>query len=165
MKQLLKPTWVKVLLVIAFSIAPTSAYAQRWDGTPPKPPLYDLWVALPLDQGMATATWLYLIYPMLIAGAILSIMGVNVRAAGLQLHVLAHGVYFYLLASLLVLCLNHYKNRFTGWLWAAFLLVLVALYGRCVAIKSDAVSLQSWSGQHRQNSPGDGTFHNSRIAL
>ncbi len=128
MKQLLKPTWAKVLLTLAFSIIPIITWIKSWDGTPPKPPLYDLLMTLPLDQNATFLCWLYLILPMIVIGFFLSVMGVKVWAVGLWLQILAHGAYFYLLASVLISSFNRYSRRFPKWLWVVILLAPVALY-------------------------------------
>ncbi len=128
MKQLLKPTWAKVLLTLAFSIMPIITWLKGWDGTPPKPPLYDLLMALPLDRNATFLCWLYLIFPLIVVGVLLSAMGIKVWAAGLWLQILAHGAYFYLLASLLTLSFSRYTKRFPKWLWAVILLAPVTLH-------------------------------------
>jgi len=128
MKQFLKPTWANVLLTIALSIIALNIQIKSLDSPLPKSPLYDLVASLPLDQDVMFPFWLYLIFPMIVVGVFLSAIGVKVWTAGLWLHALAHGIYFYLLVSLLASSFSRYSGRLPKWLWAVVLLAPLALY-------------------------------------
>jgi hypothetical protein len=123
MRTLLTPTWGRVVVTAVFCLTAAGAFAQTWAGVPPKPPLYELLRPLSLAD-----TWGNLVFPAVILSAFLTIAGLDVKAADLWLLSVAHGVYFYSLASLLVAAFGRYRSRLRGWLWAAILIAPYALY-------------------------------------
>ncbi len=123
MREFLKPTWGRLLLVAVFFAVAGSAAAQLWHTVPPKPPLYDLLKLVDLSR-----TWLYLTFPGDILAMFLSAVGLDIRDADLWRLAVAHGVYFYLLASLVATSFSHYKNRFPKWLWIVVLALPLGLH-------------------------------------
>lgn len=113
-----------MLLFAVFALIAVGGHIQSWafSDVPPKPPLYDLLRPFPL-----WSMWMQLLFPLIILSLPLRIIGVDVMAGPFWLYVVANGLYFCLLSSLLVVSFDRYKNRFPKWLWVAIIIVPLAL--------------------------------------
>ena len=124
-RMFLMPNWRKIPLFTIFTLIAVGGHIQSWafSDVPPKPPLYDLLRPLPIWP-----MWVFLQFPLMIVSLPLKIIGLDVMAGHFWLFVAAQALYFYLLSCLLVVSFERYKARFPRWLWAAIIIVPLALH-------------------------------------
>ena len=132
-KQVLRPDWRKALLFAIFALIAVGGHIQSWafSDVPPKPPLYDLLRPLPIWP-----IWVFLLMPLGVLSLPLRIIGLDVMSGHFWLFVAAQVLYFYLLSCLLAVSFDRCKARIPRWLWAAIIIVPLALHlpGLIVAI-------------------------------
>jgi len=149
MKEFLKPDWRKVLLFAVFALIAVGGHIQSWafSDVPPKPPLYDLLRPFPIWP-----IWVFLLMPLGVLSLPLRIIGLDIMSGHFWLFVAANAIYFYFLSCLLVISLDRYKTRFPRWLWAAIIVVPLALHlpGLIVATLLDQPPLPVTPGERVQ---------------
>ena len=123
-KKFIKPDWRKTLLFVAFALIAVGGHIQSWafSDVPPKPPLYDLLSPFPFWP-----MWMELLFPLVILSIPLRLIGIDIMSGPFWLFVVANGLYFYLLACLLVASFEHYGHRFPKWAWAMVVTIPLAL--------------------------------------
>ena len=122
--QFLKPDWRRALLFAVFAFITIGGHIQSWafSDVPPKPPLYDMLRPFPIWP-----VWVTLLLPLALLSLPLRAVGLDVMAGSFWLFAAANMLYFYLLSSILVAGFDRYEARLPRWLWAAILIVPLAL--------------------------------------
>jgi len=113
-----------MLLFTLFAFIAVGGYIQSWafSDVPPKPPLYDLLRPFPIWP-----LWIILLLPLVLLSLPLRVIGLDVIAGPFWFFAVANALYFYLLSCILVAGFDRYGARFPRWLWAAILIVPLAL--------------------------------------
>ena len=119
------PSRRKILLFAIFTLIAIGGHIQAWafSDVPPKPPLYDLLRPFPIWP-----IWVFLLMPLGVLSLPLRIIGLDIMSGHFWLFVATQAFYFYLLSCLLAVSSDRYKARFPRWLWAAIVIVPLALH-------------------------------------
>lgn len=112
LKEALRPDWRKILLFAIFISLAAGGMIQAWSFSeiPPKPPLYDLLLPLPI-----WSIWMFLLIPLALLVFPLRLLGLDLLGGPSWLFMAASIIYFYLLSCLLAAGYQWIKSRQKSW--------------------------------------------------